>query len=348
MGNTSSTKTAPVPSPTIPLTLVGDLTTVSTRTLRRRSMSNLLRMGHCAPTVMQTLLDASDTEAEWLVKLTAGLPGGIGNTGAECGGVTAPLVLIGLRHARDAVHDGLPPVIDKGHDLLQRFAGCHGTTLCREIRGTDRLPLRCVGAVRHAPELCAQTLSSDCAHVIPAASRDAYRRLYAHFVEKKFHCAHAVMQQVRHASPVSQDVLDATSPFIGGTVLTGMTCSALTAGVMALGLALGEVERSRLRVLRMIGMMAAGGDAFADDVNKFNRTMNLGHELAKWFTGAFGSTQCRSITGCDFSTTEGVNQYIDTDGVARCQVIAHQVAAEVERMIDSAVQVCPHPALADY
>jgi hypothetical protein len=152
----------------------------------------------------------------------------------------------------------------------------HGTTLCREIRGTDRLPLRCVGAVRQAPELCAQTLSSDCAHVIPAASRDAYRRLYAHFVAKEFHCAHAVVQQARHTNPVSQGVLDATAPFIGGTVLTGMTCSALTAGVMALGMALGEVERSRLRVLRMIGTMAAGGDAFADDLNKFNRTMNLG------------------------------------------------------------------------
>lgn len=337
MGNTSSTKTAPVPSSTIPLTLVRDLTAVPTRTLRRRSVSNLLRMGHCAPTVMQTLLDASDTEAEWLVKLTGGLPGGIGNTGAECGGVTAPLILIGLRYARDVVRDGLPPMIDKGHDLLQRFAGCHGTTLCREIRGTDRLPLRCVGAVRQAPELCAQTLSSDCAHVIPAASLDAYRRLYAHFVEKQFHCAHAVVQQLGQIKPLSQDVLDATSPFIGGTVLMGMTCSALTAGVMALGMALGEVERSRLRVLRMIGMMAAGGDAFADDVNKFNRAMNVGHELATWFTGAFGSTQCRRITGCDFSTTKGANQYIDTDGVARCQVIARQVAAKVERMIDSAV-----------
>ena len=337
MGNASSTNVPPASSPTVPLHLVGDLTRAPIRALRRRSMSNLLRMGHCAPTVMQTLLDASDTEAEWLVKLTAGLPGGIGNTGAECGGVTAPLVLIGLRHARDPVHDGLPPVIDKGHDLLQRFAGCHGTTLCREIRGTDRLPLRCVGAVRQAPELCAQTLLSDCANVIPAASRDAYRRLYAHFLEKEFHCAHAVVQQVRQLNPVSQDILDATSPFIGGTVLTGRTCSALTAGVMALGVVLGEVERSRLRVLRMIGMMAAGGDAFANDVNKFNRTMNLGHQLAKWLTGAFGSTQCRSITECDFSTTVGVNQYIDTDGVARCQVIAHQVAAKVERMIDSTV-----------
>jgi hypothetical protein len=61
-------------------------------------LSNLLRMGHCAPTIMQTMLDVSETDAQWLVKLTAGLPGGIGNTGGECGGVTAPLVLLGLRH----------------------------------------------------------------------------------------------------------------------------------------------------------------------------------------------------------------------------------------------------------
>ena len=202
MAITGATKAAPMPSPRVPLKLVGDVTRVPTRTLRRRSLANLLRMGHCAPTVMQTLLDASNTEAAWLVKLTAGLPGGIGNTGAECGGVTAPMILIGLRHARDAMHDGLPPVIDKVHDLLQRFAGCHGTMLCREIRGTDRLPLRCVGVVRQAPELCAQTLSTDCAHVIPPASRDAYRRLYAHFVERGFHCAHAVLQQVRHTKPV--------------------------------------------------------------------------------------------------------------------------------------------------
>ena len=67
-------------------------------------------------------------------------------------------------------------------------------------------------------------------------------------------------------------MFDATAPFIGGTVLTGMTYSALTAGVMALGAALGEVERSRLRVLRMIDKMAARGDAFADDVNRFNRS----------------------------------------------------------------------------
>jgi len=331
MGGTGSMETVPA----VPVQLVRDLTKVPIHTLRRWSVWNLLRMGHCAPTVMQTLLDASDTEAEWLVKLTAGLPGGIGNTGGECGGVTAPLVLIGLRHARDATHDGLPLVIEKGHELLRRFANCHGTTLCREIRGVDRLPLRCVGAVRHAPEFCAQTLSSDCADVIPVARRDQYRRLYSHFVAKDFHCAHAVVKQVRHMNPLRQDVLDATLPFIGGTVLTGMTCSALTAGVMALGVALGEVERSRRRVLRMIGTMAAGGNAFADDLNKFNRVMNLGHQLAGWFSRAFGSTRCLTLTGCDFATRAGVSRYIETDGVSRCQAMAQRVAVEVDRVIDS-------------
>lgn len=85
---------------------------------------------------MQTMLDVSQTDAQWLVRLAAGLPGGIGNTGGECGGVTAPLVLLGLRHGLEAKDQGLPVIVYEGHDLLRRFAACHSTTLCREIRGS--------------------------------------------------------------------------------------------------------------------------------------------------------------------------------------------------------------------
>lgn len=46
-------------------------------TYRRRGFSNLLRMGHCAPTAMQTILDVSSTDKEWLVRLSAGMPGGL-------------------------------------------------------------------------------------------------------------------------------------------------------------------------------------------------------------------------------------------------------------------------------
>ena len=112
------------------------------RTLRRRSLANLSRMGHCAPTVMQTLVDASQPGATWLVKLVAGLPGGIGNTGGECGGLTAPLAFLGLRHAREPISDGLPAIVYKGHDLIQRFKACNSTVLCRRIRGDARHPRR--------------------------------------------------------------------------------------------------------------------------------------------------------------------------------------------------------------
>lgn len=290
-------------------------------------------MGHCAPSVMQTLLDVAGLDAEWLVQATAGLPGGIGNTGAECGGVTAPLVLLGFLHAREPLRRGLPVVVHEGRDLLQRFEACQGTTACREILGTSRVPLRCVGVVRRAPGLCAATLDRGHAGAISEAAIEAYARLYAHWVEQDFHCAHAVLDRLAPALPGNHDLRAAGSAFLGGTVFTGMTCGAFTAGVMGLGLALGTLEDSRPRVVRMIGTMALGGDAFADHLNAFNVVMNLGHRLSKWFTAEHGSTECRATTRCDFSTSQGVQRYIDGGGTARCRAIAEGVADEVRATI---------------
>ena len=311
-----------------------DSSAETARRLRNRGLANVLRMGHCAPSIMQAMLDVSETDAQWLVKLTAGLPGGIGNTGGECGGVTAPLVLLGLRYGQEKTVQGLPVVVYKGHDVLRRFAGCQGTTACREIRGEARVPVRCIGVVRQAPVLCAESIGADCTAAISAAQQEAFGRLYAHWLEKKFHCAHAVFHHLEHTIPVSEELLNGGSGFMGGTVFTGMTCSALTAGVMVLGLMLGEIENSHLRVLRMIGTMAIRGDAFADDLNAFSKIMNLGNRLSQWFTAEFGSTQCGAITQCDFSTTEGVQRYIDDGGTARCSAIAQSVAHRVLSMLD--------------
>jgi len=312
-----------------------DSSAETARRLRNRGLANMLRMGHCAPSIMQAMLDVSETDAQWLVKLTAGLPGGIGNTGGECGGVTAPLVLLGLRYGQEPTVQGLPVVVYKGHDVLRRFTGCQGTTACREIHGEARVPVRCIGVVRQAPVLCAESIGADCTAAISAAQQEAFGRLYAHWLEKKFHCAHAVFHHLEDTIPVSEELLNGGSGFMGGTVFTGMTCSALTAGVMVLGLRLGEIENSHLRVLRMIGTMAIRGDAFADDLNAFNKIMNLGNRLSKRFTVEFGSTQCGAITQCDFSTTEGVQRYIDGGGTARCSAIAQSVAHRVLSTIQS-------------
>ena len=152
---------------------------VDTGACGRRSLSNLLRMGHCAPSVMQTLLDASDEESTWLVILTAGLPGGIGNTGGECGGLTAPLVLLGLNDGRHAVVDGLPVVVVKGHDFLHRFASATARPSAERSAATRRLPLPCIGVVRQPPELCAQSLAAGDTEAIASETRRAFRELYA-------------------------------------------------------------------------------------------------------------------------------------------------------------------------
>jgi C_GCAxxG_C_C family probable redox protein len=311
------------------------------REYRRRGTANLLRMGHCAPAVTQTLLDVGHADGDWLVRLAAGLPGGIGNTGFECGAVTAPLIALGLRFG-DEMHDGLPVVVWKGHAYCRRFVACNGSLLCSDIRGDHRLPLRCVRAVRCSAELHARTVTADDEAAIPEVAAAAYRRFQATLAARPFHCAHAVLERLVDTIPVGRELLDATSGFVGGTVLRGLTCSALAAGVMAIGVASADIERSRLRVLRMIALLLVGGRALDDDVNAFNHAVNVAHELASWFKDEFGSTVCRVLTDCNLSSPADVERFAAGEGVAACEEIAPAVAQRVRAVLAREV-TRPHP-----
>jgi hypothetical protein len=79
--------------------------------------------------------------------------------------------------------------------------------------------------------------------------------------------------------------------------------------------------------------MTFGGNAFDERINKFNRTMNAGYRMSKWFKQEFGSTQCQAITGCDFSTGKGVSKYIESNCVTRCRDIAIKVAEKVQETL---------------
>lgn len=133
--------------------------------------------------------------------------------------------------------------------------------------------------------------------------------------------------------PVDRELLAATGGFLGGTLFKGLTCSAFAAGVMAIGLAIGEIEHSRLRVLRMVARLLTRGDAFDDRINRFNRVMNLGNEMSEWFAREFGSTRCRAIARADFSSTAGVLSYIRQGGIDRCRSIAERVADQVRDIL---------------
>lgn len=298
---------------------------------RGRAFANILRMGHCAPAVMQTILDVSSTRKEWLVRLSAGMPGGIGNTGFECGGVTSPLVLLGMRYGLHEATGGLPMIFDRGHALCHNFLACHNTLKCKEIRGKDRFPRHCLGPVMRSPELFLAALDGNHQEAIPATRRAAYSRLYSHLVENGFHCAQAVLIQLGYTPSEHPELFAAASAFIGGTIFMGKTCSAFAAGVMAIGLRDGEIENSTLRVIRLLAIMTAGGYAFDERLNKFNRSMNRGYRLSKWFVKEFGSTQCQAITQCDFSDPAGVSNYIEGERITHCREIAARVAEQVQQ-----------------
>jgi len=304
------------------------------RMYRRRGLSNLLKMGHCAPAVMQTLLDLGNTKEEWLIRMTAGLPGGIGNTGFECGGITSPLIQLGLVYGLSAKDDGLPRVIYAGHDYLHRFQKCNNSLLCQDILGKRRIPLPCIKVVRHAPELYKQNDFKDNTEAISDETRDAFHLLYSHLYDNGFHCAHAVLNHLGNTIPVTQELRDGTSGFIGGTAFKGLTCSAFAAGLMAVGVKLGEIEDSFPRVVRMLATMIVGGNALTDHMNKFNRLTNIGNRMSKWFKKEFGSTLCREITRCNFSTLGDVHRYIDKDSVTTCKNLAEKVANQAQRIID--------------
>ena len=299
----------------------------------RLSLSNLLRMGHCAPTVMQTLLDVSGTQKEWLVKLSAGMPGGIGNTGFECGAVTSPLALLGLHYGLREMDQGLPVIFERGYALCRHFLACHKALQCKQIRNKDRFPRHCIRPVYLAPDLFLTAVTNNSRDAIPAEIRESYRRLYSHLLEKNFHCAQAVFDHLHYAASEHQELFDAVSAFMGGTLFMGMTCSAFTAGVMAVGLRSGEIENSPPRVIRMIARMTTGGNAFDETINKFNRSMNTGYRMSKWFIREFGSTQCQAITQCDFSTQAGVSKYIESDCVTKCSEITEKVAERVQKTL---------------
>ena len=106
---------------------------------RTRALWTLLGMGHCAPTIMSSILRVCGRrKADWLVRLASALPGGIGNTGGECGGITSPLILLGLLHGLGSIEGGLPLVFERGHAHIEGFRRRRGTLLCREIRRTPR------------------------------------------------------------------------------------------------------------------------------------------------------------------------------------------------------------------
>ncbi len=298
----------------------------------KRCRSNMLRMGHCAPTVLRTLLEEKGRLDLEMVKDAGGLAGGIGGPG-ECGGVVGSLMALGLLYGGDPSGSGMSRVVCLGREYLRRFREVHGGTACKELMPKGMRA--CYDAVCLSPPLFAEVSSGELALVdaLPEEARAAHAALLAGFLERRFHCAHDVLRDLSDVVAVTDDQRRATSGFVGGMVLTGSTCGALAAGVVAVSSKLGGVEDSRLRVLRMLATMAFSEErAMRDERNAANRSIRIAGALARWFEKEYGTTRCAELTKADFDSPPWVERFL-AEGLPSCAERAHRVAVETRRLI---------------
>jgi len=301
-----------------------------------KAVRNALRTGHCAPTVMRTLRELQGIDSKPMVKLVSAMGGGVGLLRNECGAVTSPILFLGLVYGQEAGDDGIPKVITLGQKFLNHFSDGLGGVRCREVTPTFQNVFPCMQAMRRAPRYLVNVVNEDKKQPktnIHPDIRCAYAELLRSFREQQFHCIHSVLFGLKDDININKEQLRATWGLLGGTVMQGMTCGALTAGVLAIGAKYGGFENSYLRVTRLLFSLAAGLEFMHEHYNAFNKSMNIASRLGIWFKEEFGATECKDILGKDLSTPEGVAAYLAENTVERCRGICNRVVPEVSKLL---------------
>jgi hypothetical protein len=290
--------------------------------------ANALKMGHCAPAVMQTLLETRQCQNEALVRAVGGLPG-IGGPG-ECGGVVSPLMVLALEDPQPAPAGEVPKSILLGQEYLRRFREVHGSVLCRDIG--EHCMRCCYRAIVLSPPLFDQ-VAQDKASASESTSV-VWARFSSALERARFHCAHWVLDDLRDVVEVTQEMRAAAAIFVGGIALSGSTCGTLAAGAMAMSAQVSGIERSRWRTLKMFATMLFSVErALRDPMNAFNPAIRISTSLARWFGKQFGSVRCSDLTHMDIASPDSVERFSAGPGLESCKERARQVAAKVRELL---------------
>jgi len=117
------------------------------------------------------------------------------------------------------------------------------------------------------------------------------------FVSKSYHCAESTLIALAESQGIASDLIPKIATGFGsGLARTCGICGAVSAAIMALGLNNGRTEPN------------------ADREPNYAAARRLLHE----FAARHGSTNCFDLTGCDFATPEGMQQYNANQIQSRC------------------------------
>lgn len=132
-------------------------------------------------------------------------------------------------------------------------------------------------------------------------------------LRSNLYCAESVLLGVAEGLNIKSPLIPRiASGFCSGLSRTGGTCGAVNGGVMALGLIFGRDDGD------------APPDGFYEKVQQF----------LKRFKDTCGSCNCLELTGCDLSTEEGHNQYVEERMWEKCQDLTRKAVSMIAEIAD--------------
>jgi Putative redox-active protein (C_GCAxxG_C_C) len=296
-----------------------------------RSLNNILRMGHCAPSIMQTLLELNGIDNDDLVIFSGAMAGGIAGSDMECGCMTSPLMFMSYRSNKLNSTEEKLKLIDLSQKYVREFIAFNRSCICDAIRSKGISSCIKTACNFHSPYSRAMSgffsLSDE--------SKESYSRLFSEFRDNEFHCVQSVLRILGDVIPFTKEQLNASWVFLGGIAMLNRTCGALTGGVLALSAATAKIEDRYGKVAKMNRLLEHGrtNEAMTEETNNFNRSILLSDELGSWFRNEFGSTNCFGLWGYNFSKVKDAENYISGRCIKQCKLIAEKVARQVRTML---------------
>jgi len=263
----------------------------------------------CQIVPIQAHYDIANTN---LVKSVTGLAGGINNSGSTCGAIFGGALNLAIMHRAASQSWDISNEIHLIHDIqkfVRLFEQEFGSSLCRERTGLDLKKLS--GKIG----LLIPSIAKGCVKQIPSIAKGCVKQTAwtMNYISKSKisssdesinsidHCSSSIFDEIENRTSFSDPYLKQLSTGLsGGIGLSGGGCAALSAGIMLLGLKLGnkDLEDGKKR-----NPLRYSPPKFVKYANK----------LIKLFKGKFGSLECRDITNTIFKDIENFNEYRSQD-----------------------------------
>ncbi len=94
---------------------------------------------NCAQSVLHAFQDELGNDENMVLRLAAGMGGGIAGTGQICGAVNGAIMVLGARFGHDLEQNGNKELLNlQIHRFLNAFKLAHGSTTCKQLlHGAD-------------------------------------------------------------------------------------------------------------------------------------------------------------------------------------------------------------------